>query len=406
MAIIIYLVTVLMERTTRLGLKSVAEKSRGSFVNGPFGSDLLTSELQETGVPVVYIRDIRNGEYRRVSRVCVSEKKGASLRVCAVQPGDVLIAKVGDPPGISAVYPSGEPPAIVTQDVVRIRLDKTIASPEYVSFFLNSSVGRWKIAEITIEATRARFSLRDFKCLSIDLPSLEEQAIFATRIHVIEALKATHRAALTELDALFASLQHQAFRGELTRSAVSAAAPAKAKAYSFEALGQLDAEIGLEALIFVAKRIPDYDLYKTLKALYFGDKRHLEQHGRQIYGETHCALPMGPVPQAAYDATKVLSGELLISQFADDDLRSSLRYAKKQLIPLRDADFNKLGSAERESLEWAVRYCGPMSFDEVKRASHDTAYHRTAPNAAIALADIVGMLPAEALRHFTEPGAF
>lgn len=35
------------------------------------------------------------------------------------------------------------------------------------------------------------------------------------RIQAIETLKATHRAALTELDALFASLQQRAFAGEL-----------------------------------------------------------------------------------------------------------------------------------------------------------------------------------------------
>jgi type I restriction enzyme S subunit len=38
---------------------------------------------------------------------------------------------------------------------------------------------------------------------------------FATRIQAIKALKATHRTALAQLDALFASLQQRAFAGEL-----------------------------------------------------------------------------------------------------------------------------------------------------------------------------------------------
>lgn len=46
-------------------------------------------------------------------------------------------------------------------------------------------------------------------------PPLALQQSFATRIQAIESLKATHRAALTELDALFASLQHRAFQGQL-----------------------------------------------------------------------------------------------------------------------------------------------------------------------------------------------
>ena len=196
-------------------LSATAESSRGSFVNGPFGSDLLTNELTTQGIPVIYIRDIRDGEYQRVSTNCVSAEKARKLSVCSVRPGDVLIAKVGDPPGTAAIYPYGAEPAIITQDVVRIRVDPSRYVPEFLVGYLNSEIGRRKVAEITVQATRARFSLRDFKQLMVELPSLPIQKRFASRITAIENLKATQRAALTELDSLFASLQHRAFRGEL-----------------------------------------------------------------------------------------------------------------------------------------------------------------------------------------------
>ena len=38
---------------------------------------------------------------------------------------------------------------------------------------------------------------------------------FARRVAAVERLKTAHRASLAELDALFATLQHRAFRGEL-----------------------------------------------------------------------------------------------------------------------------------------------------------------------------------------------
>ena len=47
------------------------------------------------------------------------------------------------------------------------------------------------------------------------VPPLALQQTFVTRMSAIDALKAKHRTALAELDALFASLQHRAFRGEL-----------------------------------------------------------------------------------------------------------------------------------------------------------------------------------------------
>jgi type I restriction enzyme S subunit len=46
-------------------------------------------------------------------------------------------------------------------------------------------------------------------------PPLDLQQDFARRIAAVEKLKSTQRASLAELDALFASLQHRAFRGEL-----------------------------------------------------------------------------------------------------------------------------------------------------------------------------------------------
>jgi type I restriction enzyme, S subunit len=204
-----------LSKSQPLPLVQIAEATRGSFVNGPFGSDLLTSELQDSGVPVIYIRDIRNGEYQRVSKSYVSEVKARDLAVCSVHPGNVLIAKVGDPPGISAIYPEDEPLGVVTQDVIRIRVSRKIALPEFVVGYLNSSIGKWKIAGITIEATRARFSLGDFKAMVIEIPPIEDQQTYAKQIQALERLKKTHRNSLAELDALFAALQHRAFRGEL-----------------------------------------------------------------------------------------------------------------------------------------------------------------------------------------------
>jgi type I restriction enzyme S subunit len=55
----------------------------------------------------------------------------------------------------------------------------------------------------------------DLLSVPIVLPPLALQQTLATRIQAIEALKATHRTALAQLDALFASLQQRAFAGEL-----------------------------------------------------------------------------------------------------------------------------------------------------------------------------------------------
>ena len=46
-------------------------------------------------------------------------------------------------------------------------------------------------------------------------PPIDLQREFARRVGAVEKLKTIHRSSLAELDALFATLQHRAFRGEL-----------------------------------------------------------------------------------------------------------------------------------------------------------------------------------------------
>jgi len=199
----------------KVALRELVGNERNSLTNGPFGSDLLSSELTDSGVPVIYIRDISSGNYKRKSVVCVTPAKATELEFCNAKPGDVLVAKVGDPPGIAAVYPEKEPSAIITQDVIRIRPNFERALPVYMEGFLNSSLGQGEVRNITIQATRQRFSLGQFKEIKVPLPPLSLQKEFAARVSEIRAMQAKQAASRRRLDDLFRSMLHSAFQGEL-----------------------------------------------------------------------------------------------------------------------------------------------------------------------------------------------
>ncbi|WP_445289190.1 type II toxin-antitoxin system antitoxin SocA domain-containing protein [Variovorax atrisoli] len=295
-------------------------------------------------------------------------------------------------------FPTEAMPNVTFPDtMIAARIEHSRIVPTYLQQVWHSAAVRRQI-EASARTTNGTFKINQtmLEQTAFPVPPLSLQLNFSARMQAVERLKGFHRVALIRLDELFASLQHRAFRGELTPPTC---------ARRLEDLRILEAAAGLEALIFVSKRMPAgrHHHYKSLKALYFADKRHLEKHGRLIYGETHGALPHGPVPQAAYDATRVLNGERLICDFDDEALRAGLRRIKNdqqdKLVPLRDADFSKLGLAERESLEWAIRYCADMSFEQVKAASHDTAYERTPANAPIPVEYMVDMLSPEARKR-------
>lgn len=199
-----------------LFIGSVCAPGRSSLVNGPFGSDLLKSELLSSGAPVIYIRDIRGGIYSRVSEVCVSEQKFLELSPFRATSGDVLIAKVGDPPGIAAIYPAHEPDGIVTQDVVRLRPDRSKADSGFLRWFLNSPTGMDQIASITIEGTRKRFALGTFrKEIRVPLPQLQEQILISERINAVQTRIESETQCAIDLRFVKSALMSVLLTGEL-----------------------------------------------------------------------------------------------------------------------------------------------------------------------------------------------
>ena len=65
------------------------------------------------------------------------------------------------------------------------------------------------------ESAQKNINLAILRDLDVPLPPIELQLEFAHRIAAVDKLKSAHRASLAKLDALFASLQHRAFRGTL-----------------------------------------------------------------------------------------------------------------------------------------------------------------------------------------------
>jgi len=65
------------------------------------------------------------------------------------------------------------------------------------------------------ESAQKNINLAILRDLDVPIPPISLQRAFARRVAAVEKLKTAHRASLAELDALFASLQHRAFRGEL-----------------------------------------------------------------------------------------------------------------------------------------------------------------------------------------------
>lgn len=90
---------------------------------------------------------------------------------------------------------------------------KDSATVEYVRFWL--SFLQKSLEDAAPESAQKNINLALLRGLLVPVPPIELQREFALRVAAVEKLKATQRVSLAEMDTLFASLQHRAFRGEL-----------------------------------------------------------------------------------------------------------------------------------------------------------------------------------------------
>jgi|SRR6476469_1975940 len=111
------------------------------------------------------------------------------------------------------------PPRLLMPDLIfrfRLRADAAV-NPYFLHQLLIYPTKRRNIQKLAggSASSMPNISKAKLQTTLIEVPPLNLQQEFADRVEAVEKLKAAHRASLSELDALFGSLQHRAFRGEL-----------------------------------------------------------------------------------------------------------------------------------------------------------------------------------------------
>ncbi|WP_052507453.1 restriction endonuclease subunit S [Desulfonatronovibrio magnus] len=200
--------------------ESVCSTDNYSIGIGPFGSNLKVADYKSEGIPLIFVKHITNENFS-INQKYVSKEKFQELIPHSVKPLDILITKMGDPPGDCTIYPENNSIAILTADCLKFRVWEKFADRRYVMNCLKNVYVKKQLGLITKGVAQKKISTERFKTLKLPITNLnEQQAIVSeieTRLSVCDQLEKTIEDSLKKAEALRQSILKKAFEGELTR---------------------------------------------------------------------------------------------------------------------------------------------------------------------------------------------
>ncbi|MEJ1297806.1 MAG: restriction endonuclease subunit S [Candidatus Sedimenticola sp. (ex Thyasira tokunagai)] len=199
----------------------LAEDASTAICAGPFGTIFKAKDFRDEGVPIIFLRHVKESGFNQNKPKYMDQDVWTEYhQEYSVHGGELLVTKLGDPPGESCIYPSDIGTAMVTPDVLKMNVDPSVADTKYLMYFFNSPLTKDMIKELAFGATRLRIDIAMFKSFPIPLPPREEQSEIVRCIEQLfifaDQIEQRLKDAQSRVNNLTQSILAKAFSGELT----------------------------------------------------------------------------------------------------------------------------------------------------------------------------------------------
>ncbi|WP_019304066.1 Panacea domain-containing protein [Xanthomonas oryzae] len=142
-----------------------------------------------------------------------------------------------------------------------------------------------------------------------------------------------------------------------------------------KALRQFDVPKAVAAISYLVEETSE-TLYPVMKMLYLADKRHLQEFGRFIAGDSYCAMKNGPVPSCSYDMMKRVKERKACGDELDVALQH-FEYLEGHHIKLKERpDLDELSQSELDCLRVVAETYRNLGKWAVREMTHDGAWKR------------------------------
>ena len=175
------------------------------------------SYLKE-GISFVRSMNVHDGIFQYKDLAFINDEQAKLLDNVELQESDVLINITGASVARTCIVPKEILPARVNQHVSILRCTGRL-NPYFLNVLLYFQTTKQKLLDLANSkgATREAITKQQLELFKIILPPIEQQELFAEKVQEIEAYIKTQHEELENAKAMFHSLLHHTFTGELTR---------------------------------------------------------------------------------------------------------------------------------------------------------------------------------------------
>ncbi len=170
------------------------------------------------GMPVVRPTDLTTKVIRLTGLKRIDPKLAGGYKRTTLHGGELLLCVRGSTGVVSIASPELVG-ANVTRGIVPIRFDRSLLTPEFGFYLINSCSVQKQIREKTYGAALMQINIRDLRNITLSFPSLKEQKGIAANLDALTAdtrhLETIYQQKLTALEELKKSMLNQAFTGGL-----------------------------------------------------------------------------------------------------------------------------------------------------------------------------------------------
>ncbi len=155
-------------------VQDIAATARNALVGGPFGSNLVSRDYREFGVPVIRGQNMA-GRWVGGEFAYVSEEKAHSLTANLARGGDIVFTQRGTLGQVSLVPGADDERYLISQSQMKLSVNPDLADPLFYYYVFSSPAQREHIRLSAIQTGVPHTNLGILRSTEILIPPLEEQ---------------------------------------------------------------------------------------------------------------------------------------------------------------------------------------------------------------------------------------